>query len=395
MSSRIYDLTQSFPFDKVILKNPISRNGSYYMNFAVHDMPIYLQVPKCVLKQAFFKSGKKTYCDLMFSNENTNFMSWLEQLETVSFNAIYENREKWFETEFDKHDIETLITSPYKMYKSGKFFIIRASVPTTLGKCDLKVYNEDEDEVEIENVAENDQSICIVEFKGIKSSLRNFQFQIEIKQMLILKPEIKFEKCIINKVKPSVSVPVNVTEHVAEPVLEKKQEVIEKIKLPGLPKVDNRPSVLTGGEDFSANSLENNLARLSSPPPPPPSSPILENKEEEIQKETSPREEKKIETSVFIKPPSPPPSVELEILETEAEEVDLDLAEIKEDPVCLKSRYEVHYKMYKEAKKKAKEAKLLALSNYLEAKRIKDTYMLKDDSDEESDEKLDNVFPEK
>ena len=45
--------------------------------------------------------------------------------------------------------------------------------------------------------------------------------------------------------------------------------------------------------------------------------------------------------------------------------------------------------MYREAKRKAKEAKDLALSAYLEAKRIKTTYMLEDeeeDSEEESHE---------
>ena len=48
--------------------------------------------------------------------------------------------------------------------------------------------------------------------------------------------------------------------------------------------------------------------------------------------------------------------------------------------------------MYKDAKKKAREAKLLALSNYLEAKRIKDTYMLEDNSDDENEEDLSKIF---
>ena len=45
--------------------------------------------------------------------------------------------------------------------------------------------------------------------------------------------------------------------------------------------------------------------------------------------------------------------------------------------------------MYKEAKKKAKIARDLALSAYLEAKRIKNTYMLEDLADEDSGEESD------
>ena len=39
--------------------------------------------------------------------------------------------------------------------------------------------------------------------------------------------------------------------------------------------------------------------------------------------------------------------------------------------------------MYKEAKRKSKVARTLALSSYLEAKRIKNLYMLEDTSDSE------------
>ena len=49
-----------------------------------------------------------------------------------------------------------------------------------------------------------------------------------------------------------------------------------------------------------------------------------------------------------------------------------------EEKVVLKDRNEVYYEMYKEAMKKAKIAKDLALSSYLEAKRIKNMYMLED-----------------
>ena len=68
-------------------------------------------------------------------------------------------------------------------------------------------------------------------------------------------------------------------------------------------------------------------------------------------------------------------------------EFELDLADVPEtDTFQLRNRKEVYYTMYREAKKKAKIARDLALSSYLEAKRIKNTYMLDDASESESDE---------
>ena len=49
----------------------------------------------------------------------------------------------------------------------------------------------------------------------------------------------------------------------------------------------------------------------------------------------------------------------------------------------------MYYKMYEEARQKAKVARDLALSAYLEANRIKNKYMLDDVLDSSSDESLD------
>ena len=54
----------------------------------------------------------------------------------------------------------------------------------------------------------------------------------------------------------------------------------------------------------------------------------------------------------------------------------------------IKQANEVYYKMYKEAIQRAKVARDLALSSYLEAKNIKNKYMLDEalcESDEDSD----------
>jgi hypothetical protein len=73
-------------------------------------------------------------------------------------------------------------------------------------------------------------------------------------------------------------------------------------------------------------------------------------------------------------------------------EVDFNLDEMPEtDTISIKQRNDVYYKMYREAREKAKIARDLALSAYLEAKRIKNTYMLDDiiDSSESEDDSED------
>ena len=78
---------------------------------------------------------------------------------------------------------------------------------------------------------------------------------------------------------------------------------------------------------------------------------------------------------------------------TNLTEIDFNLEEIPhEESLVLKKRNDVYYEMYRDALSKAKMAKEMAITNYLEAKRIKNLYMLEDLSDNESDSDMESEY---
>ena len=84
----------------------------------------------------------------------------------------------------------------------------------------------------------------------------------------------------------------------------------------------------------------------------------------------------------------------------ELQEVNLTFDE--EDAITLKNPNEIYLDIYRQAREKAKKAKQEAIKAYLEAKRIKELYMLEivdssedeSDSDEESVDEEDELFSE-
>jgi hypothetical protein len=65
------------------------------------------------------------------------------------------------------------------------------------------------------------------------------------------------------------------------------------------------------------------------------------------------------------------------------EEIDIDInPEVKDDDVLELKSKEFYYDIYRNAMEKAKRAKKEALESFLEAKKIKDTYMLDDLEDD-------------
>ena len=365
-----------FDFSGLVLNSPISLNGgNHFIKYKLLDEPLYIQAPKCTLKQGIIKASKRMFCDLMFTNNDAVFISWIERLETFSQKKIFENREKWFETQLEEGDIENSFTPSMKIYKSGKYYILRVSIPTLLGNSILKIYDEDENIVKVEDIKENDTVLTALEFQGVKCSPRSFQIEIELKQMLILKQNDIFEKCILNGKNNLVK---NKMESVEEPLKElvEPEEIKETIEQPVIEEVE-KPEQQVLEEVAEEQVLQEVIEE-----------PILEEVVEEVEESKEIIEEpvKEVEEVKEI-------IEENEIKNLDPVEFEIDLEKLQPEVINLKKKSDVYYEMYREALKRAKAAKDLALSGFLEAKRIKNTYMLEDiddiddsDIEEDSDE---------
>lgn len=367
----IFETNESFDFEKLVLTKPTSiSGGNYFIRFLMDGQPLYIQPPKCKTKQGIVKVDKRLYSDLMFTNENEAFIQWMENLENYSQQYIYKNREKWFEGDMELHDIENYFTSPLKLFKSGKYYISRTNVTSVLGKPTLKIYDENEKEVDYESISEDTNVMTILEVQGIKCSAKSFKIELELKQMMVLRPTNIFEKCIIT---PSRS------ENVEKPHLPTTKIAIEEVTLT----VEN-PSPIVSETALPSNDVPEKPSSTDSPVDDVPET----NSSENLTNEIIPSQQEQPLDGIEK------PELKEDIVDVDGfpilEEVEFHLEELGDgEPVVIKKRDNVYYEMYKEAKKKAKIARDLALSAYLEAKRIKNTYMLdelEDDSDDEDSE---------
>lgn len=372
--SEITHPNNTFDFTKITMLSPtIIPGGNYFIKFKQNDYPLYIQTPTCKTKQGFIKSGKRMYCDLMFTNENEEFIHWIENLENYCKRMILQNKTKWFETELDEHDIENSFTSSLKIFKSGKYYICRTNVPTVLGICNLKIYNENETPINMETIQENTNVLSILEIQGIKCSARNFQIEIEIKQMMIIEPKNLFEKCILKK---STTAVTNTNANNPIPSIEEPQMPLSlPLPLPlSLPLSIDISEQRNDLEESTYNTLDNNTNITNSE---------LIATTEDVSNEKEDNREPEYEEET---PPLELSTEKIELSNNDIIEIDLPLEQIPYDEmISIKQRNDIYHKIYKEAKRKAKMARDLALASYLEAKRIKNTYLLENVDDSESD----------
>ena len=359
----IYNINDaSFPFDKLMLTPPtIIAGGNHFIKYSVNGSPLYIQPPKCLTRGTITKSNKRAHCDLMFSNQDVHLIKWMEDLEAHTCKQIYENRAKWFESDMELSDIENYFASPLKLYKSGKNYLTRANIPTRLGKINLKIYNENEEEVDPETIADNTNIVTILEVQGIKCSARSFQIEFDMKQMLTLSPVDIFEKCVIVS-KSSGSAPSTLDRSVDEGKSERLNvETVSRRTLVDTTERNNTAVYGLNSEDankiagatpdayntFANIDIKSNVSQMDSDP----------------------------------------------FSELHQFEMNLNLEDIPEtENVTIKSRNDVYYELYKEARKKARISRNLALQSYLEAREIKTKYDLDDIESDEEDRFFNNIL---
>ena len=376
----IHDPTPSFQFDNISLTTPASiAGGAHFSKIFVNRTPLYIQTPKCFTKNGIIGSGRKMYTDLVFTNDNEEIIQWMEVLESNIRRKIYDNRGKWFDTEMNEDDIEGCFSPMVKLFRSGKQYCVRVGINSRPDAKPLKIYDEDEMVVEVSQINDKTPLIAILEIQGVRCTSKSFCIDIEMKQLMVMKPSDLFDSCIILKgrqgpSKGSETASLSTDQKhtiVEDPLSVEGPILVEAPLLVEDPPLDKDPFSV---EDPPLDKdPKNDLEYLA------------KNDDSRIVIDTP-------STTDLIQSSEPLPNNGEDYLGLSASddilEVDLNVDQIDQaDTFQLRDKKEVYYEMYREALQKAKGAKAMALTSFMEARRIKNLYMLNDlnESDEESD----------
>jgi hypothetical protein len=406
--SNICTIYDTFDFSKFILTHPESlQGGSFFTKLNVNNDVLYVQTPKCISKQGVVSSsGKKSYIDLMFSSDDSKFIEFMENLEKSCVEKIHEKRNSWFTNDIDENDIENAFAATLRPFKAGKYYLLRASIAPSKNLVKMPtcfVFDESENKLSLDDIRPENDLITVLEIQGIKFTSKSFQFEIILRQALIMSNKPVFQSCVIKKnIQPSFTTPVSTlaSENArdAEPITleissvpktihdtssknnsEHTQPHAQPHTQHNLDKIINTKNNLKnqgGNEDDDDNANEDNNANEDDNANEDNNDTY--NEDEDYNESVNKSDNNKLKNNVEIK--SSPNNLEkIESLElTELTDADLEIN--TDENLKLKKPNDIYYEIYSAAKEKARTARKLAFDAYLEVKKIKKTYML-DDSD--------------
>ena len=423
---------ENYPFDNISIKTPKAlQGGTYSAQLELNNQPLVIQTPKCKTKKGIHKTSKQIYCDLLFSKENTDnisFINWLDTLQSNVRDLILENGDNWFHEKPSLDEVEYNWNDSIRSYK-GSFNLIRTFIGKnkSLNKLNIQIYDDNESELHLENIDEKKSVICILEIKGLKFSSQSFHLEIYLRQVMILNEKPIFSKCLIKTTKKtnnellenSVQQDVAKNENIN---FNKDDNTVTNNKLPSLKVNNNNLENLNEKETTNIDTLDKNKKVIlektfehsentekvnlkkskenleETKENLKNSSESLEEPQENLeepQENLEEQEESLEEPQESLEEPQESLEKQKEIIEKKDRD-NLELQEIKLDisnseSIKLKNANDVYLDIYRKAREKAKQARNEAIKAYLEVKRIKELYMLDvaDSSDDDEIEEYD------
>lgn len=369
---------ESFDFEKLTLLHPIGvQGGAYFTRIVFGGKPLYIQTPQSKSRQGFVKTGKKNHCDLMFDQNAESIINWIERLEERCQVLLLAKNNDWFQNSLDKNELESAFNTTLRVFKSGRYYLMRTNVKNNTDNMPvLKLYDERLGPVMLDDVSCENNIISIVEILGIKFTSRNFQIELELKQMMVMDKEPLFDNCLIKTTRPvflgskQTSSETSSEEFRIIPYVNQQEK--STILKEDIVRVDNTHEKMLN--DYLDNDYANNTNSINKDFD---KKPVNINTQQmpftniNTNNQTHNNETKSILGVNFY-------------TENELNEIQMIVADDLET-ISLKPPNQVYFELYKVAREKAKLAKRNVIVAYLEAKNIKKTYMLDNLNDSDSD----------
>jgi hypothetical protein len=165
----------------------------------------------------FKPTSKKGICELSLPTHESEFYDWIEKIEAICVDYLFQNQKKWFQTDLLLEDVENLFVSPFKIYKSAKIYTIRSHLGSS-----FRVFNQDKSEVSASDTLLTELPVTgTIEIVGIRCTSKNFQLELVLRDVTLHNEKVNPLEVKLEEVKE-----VNPLEVKLEEVKEVNKEVV-------------------------------------------------------------------------------------------------------------------------------------------------------------------------
>lgn len=235
----IYQTTHSHPsFENLFLNEPTGIQGGAILSKIDCSGRILLQTPEATIPKFEFRKNESTQ-PLILSfdinrSETNRLIEWIQQFENKIKTRIYDSRDKWFDGDIDREDVEYFFQSSIKQTKHNatiRIILSRLSKPLRAKlenprDCEeygVHMFNEQEEHLDFSDINTNETFISMIEPIGVKFTSTSFHIVYHLRQLMMLSPDSReplINKCLIEtklrKDKDTPQIKIEEKKHIEE-----------------------------------------------------------------------------------------------------------------------------------------------------------------------------------
>ncbi len=165
------------------------------------EIPIYIQTPRLRVNSDLEILDSKTYIELELDKRHINFYEFINNIDDQNIRETFKNSEDWFQEKLPMDVVDDFYKTNIKMRKYNKSPIIKFKIPlyknNSRKSCDI--FGDDLKPVEVSEIKQKTDVICILELEGIKFFKQRFETEWKVVQLRVYKPKDDPIPCLINE----------------------------------------------------------------------------------------------------------------------------------------------------------------------------------------------------
>jgi len=172
---------------KINYKKPEKQGLIYYSAIDYQNNPFYLQTPKMICKKNGFEisASKNNNLEMEPLNIDFSFYDTFVNFDELNVRKTFENNTEWFGKEIPLEVIDNMYKRSNKPVKKDSKPIFSFKVPMIKGNVQCQVYDQKQTCVDLNQLKEGTEVVCILHLKGLKFLKQHYYCDIYISQIKV------------------------------------------------------------------------------------------------------------------------------------------------------------------------------------------------------------------
>jgi hypothetical protein len=174
-------------FKKINYKKPVKQGLIYYSAIDYQNNPFYLQTPKMICKKNGHEiiENKNNNLEMIPLNIDFSFYDSFVNFDELNVKKTFENNTEWFGKEIPLEVIDNMYKRSNKPVKKDSKPSFSFKVPISKGNVQCQVYDQKKTCVDLNQIKEGTEVVCILHLKGLKFLKQHYYCDIYISQIKV------------------------------------------------------------------------------------------------------------------------------------------------------------------------------------------------------------------